>query len=249
MGIGPAKGLSTPKAALITLAVLSVFFWTLLLWSVRNMSAPIVQLMMPKSAAWTGLEFFAVWAMWAVMMGAMMLPSAIPMVRAYQSVVTRNASENFGPYFVWGYLVVWCLYSLAVTGAQWLLQASAVLTPMLVLSDGVIAGMVVILAGVVQWTPLKNACLEKCRTPLGFLITEWRKGATGGFQMGLKHGAVCVGCCWALMAVLFVLGVMNIFAIAAVTCIVAAEKILPKGEVIAKLGGVVLVVWGGWLVT
>jgi predicted metal-binding membrane protein len=146
------------------------------------------------------------------------------------------------------YLLAWILFSLAATAVQWAFQRADVLSHMLKLQGPLINGGILVAAGLFQLTPLKAACLHKCRTPIGFLLTDWRTGRKGSFQMGLKHGQYCVGCCWALMMVLFVGGVMNLAFIAVLSGIVAMEKLAPRGERISKLGGALLIAWGLWLI-
>lgn len=223
---------------------LSALAWTFVVWSTTNMDAPLVRLMMPMTAAWTAAEFLSVWTMWAVMMGAMMLPSAAPMLLTHRRMVFRRGGAAENLVFGLAYLLVWAGFSAAAAGLQWWLQSVAVLSHMLVLKGTWISGGVLVLAGLIQWTPFKQNCLARCRTPIGFLTTEWRPGSLGALNMGLRHGTYCLGCCWALMALLFVFGVMNLLAITALATLVAAEKLLPRGEIVSKLGGVVFVGWG-----
>jgi len=132
---------------------------------------------------------------------------------------------------------------------QWSLHAAALLSPMMVSTSPALGGMLLVAAGVCQWTPLKYTCLRHCRSPLGFLTTEWREGARGALTMGLRHGAYCVGCCWVLMSLLFVAGVMNLLWIAAITVFVLVEKIVPRGDVVGRIAGGVLVGVGLMLLT
>jgi predicted metal-binding membrane protein len=115
---------------------------------------------------------------------------------------------------------------------------------MLILKTNWVAGGLLVLAGLFQWTPLKQRCLAGCRTPIGFLATEWRAGPEGALVMGLRHGAYCLGCCWAIMTLLFVFGVMNLLAIIGIATLVAVEKLLPHGDKLSKIGGIMLVGWG-----
>lgn len=242
---------SSYRSGAAALLMLSALGWVFLVWSVANMDAPFVQLMMPGSASWSVPEIAVVWLMWAVMMGAMMLPSAMPMILVHCRLDAgrggTGAASSDNRWFTGAYLIVWSVFSVAAAALQWALQAAGILMPMLVLTNQTVAGAVLIAAGIVQWTPLKQACLEKCRTPIGFLMTEWRDGRRGALIMGLKHGAYCVGCCWALMALLFVFGAMNLMAIGALATIVAAEKLLPYGDRLGKAGGVILMAWGVWM--
>jgi len=143
--------------------------------------------------------------------------------------------------FLLGYLVVWTAFSAVATTAQWGLHEAAVLSSGMALTSPLWAGAVLIMAGVFQWTPLKHACLSHCRSPLSFLMTEWREGASGALIMGLRHGVYCVGCCWVLMALLFVVGVMNLFWVAAISVFVLLEKTVPAGQGVARAAGLVLV--------
>ncbi len=224
---------------------LSISSWIFVVWSATNMDSPVVKLMMPMNYAWSLEEAVLVWMMWAVMMGAMMLPSAAPMIMTYQRLARKDGGSSTSGLFAFAYIVVWLGFSTIASILQWELQALGALSSMLVLNEGWIAGCVMITAGVVQWTPLKDICLKKCRTPIGFLVTEWRPGRRGEFVMGLRHGAFCIGCCWALMALLFVFGVMNLIAIIGLAMLVAIEKLLPWGDRLGKIGGLVMIIWGG----
>lgn len=233
----------------VALVALSVIGWGLILWSVANMSSPVVALMMPMNSQWTLGEVIAVWLMWAVMMGAMMLPSAIPMLLIHRRVAAKRDPDtpNSSRWFLTAYLLTWVMFSAAAAVLQWIFQRADVLSHMLRLQGALVGGGLLIAAGIFQLTPLKAACLNKCRTPIGFLLTDWRSGRAGAVRMGLKHGQYCIGCCWALMLVLFVGGVMSLTTIAVLTAIVAMEKLAPRGEQISKLGGFLLIAWGLWL--
>jgi predicted metal-binding membrane protein len=148
-----------------------------------------------------------------------------------------------------GYILVWTGFSACAALAQWALREAAMLTPMMAASSPRLAGAILIGAGAYQLTPLKGACLTHCRSPLGFLVTEWRDGNTGALKMGLRHGAYCLGCCWALMGVLFVVGVMNLVWVAALTAFVLVEKIGPAGTVVARIAGATMILFGMLLVT
>jgi len=238
------------RNGLTALVVLSIVGWALILWSAANMSSPIVRLMMPMTSQWAVREVIAVWLMWAVMMGAMMLPSAVPMIVVHQRVAARRDPETTSAshWFLAAYLMTWALFSMAATVLQWNFQRADVLSQMLQVQASLVGGSILVVAGLFQLTPLKAMCLHKCRTPIGFLLTNWRAGRTGAFQMGLRHGQYCLGCCWALMLVLFVGGVMSLTSIAVLSGIVALEKLAPRGEQIAKLGGGLLIIWGLWLI-
>jgi predicted metal-binding membrane protein len=200
---------------------------------------------MPDSSDWTLLNVLAIWSMWAVMMAAMMLPSALPMILTFVKISKRGKEMARGHSFVVAYLTVWFIFSAGSVGAQWAFQRAGWVDPMIVSTSSALTGALLLLAGVYQFSPLKRRCLSFCRTPLGFLLGEWRSGARGAFVMGARHGLFCMGCCWALMALLFVGGVMNLACVVALSIAVAMEKLLPFGERVAGVWGVVLIAAGG----
>ena len=213
---------------LTAMGLVFVASWAFVAWITLSMSHPVVALMMPVDAAWSWATVVAVFVMWGGMMVAMMLPAAAPMILTFDSLERRNAQAGRATSrslaFAGAYLVVWIGYSALTAGAQWGLQASGMLTPTIVSSSEWLTAGVLILAGLYQLTPLKQACLRRCRTPVGFLMAEWRDGTRGALAMGLKHGLYCAGCCWALMLLLFVAGVMNPIWIVFLTLVVALEK-------------------------
>lgn len=206
---------------------------------------------MPLAMPWTPVDFAFMFMMWSVMMFAMMLPSVTPTVmifdrvRAKRAEAGRPSASTAG--FVSGYLLAWVGFSLAATLLNWWLHANGALTSMMGRVAPEIGGFLLILAGLFQWTPVKDACLAHCRSPLGFLTTHWREGTSGALRMGLHHGAFCLGCCWILMLLLFVLGVMNLLWVAVLAIVVLAEKILPHGRYLSRATGIGLIVWGGWM--
>ena len=223
---------------------LSLVGWGMLAWIAFDMGHPLAQLTMPMSSAWQLDNLLAVWCMWAVMMAAMMLPSALPMVLAFVALCRRNGETARSRSFVVAYLLVWFAFSMVATGLQWVLQAAGWVNPMIVSTSATLTGVLLLVAGAYQFSPLKHICLANCRTPMGFLIGEWRGGTSGAFVMGLRHGLFCLGCCWALMALLFVGGVMNLAWIAALTIAVAIEKLMPQGQHLATLLGLGLIAAG-----
>jgi predicted metal-binding membrane protein len=190
-------------------------------------------------------EMWLIFMMWAVMMIAMMVPSASPMIETYARIA--RARSGASAYNVWlfaaAYIVVWALFSTAATAGQIALQHATLITRGF-RTTPLISGIILAIAGLYQLTPLKQVCLGHCRSPIGFFMTEWRDGAAGAFKMGLKHGAFCVGCCWMLMALLFVLGVMNLLWVAAISVFVLLEKVTPYGRAIARITGVAMLVSG-----
>ncbi len=202
----------------------------------------------PDFSDWTPATLLPLFLMWSVMMVAMMLPGALPMVLTF-AAVTRNRQKLGRPYvstgiFVSGYVVVWCAFSVVAAVAQWLLHRHALLSAAMVSTSTILGGMLLIGAGIFQFTPLKHRCLTHCRGTLEFIMTRWREGSSGAFRMGLEHGTFCTGCCWALMALLFVAGVMNIFWVLALTLLVCLEKILPARLRVSLVIGLLLAGWG-----
>ncbi|WP_232073003.1 DUF2182 domain-containing protein [Variovorax sp. RA8] len=226
------------------LLMLSLVGWGFLAWIAFDMGHPVARLTMPMSSAWHWDNLLAVWCMWAVMMAAMMLPSALPMVQAFVALCRRNSDIERSRSFVSAYLLVWFAFSMVATGLQWLLQAAGWVDSMIVSTSAALTGVLLLVAGAYQFSPLKRICLANCRTPMGFLIGEWRDGASGAFVMGLRHGLFCLGCCWALMALLFVGGVMNLAWVAALSIAVAIEKLMPQGQRLAALLGLGLIAAG-----
>jgi predicted metal-binding membrane protein len=241
------------------LAALVVVTWLYLLHLASAMAdMPMVDMAampgmaMPGSHEWSWVDVGALIVMWGVMMIAMMTPAAAPMILTF-SAVHRRRRAGGGPavptaIFVLGYLVVWMIYSVLAALAQAGLHAAALLSPAMTATSPLAAGGLLVAAGVFQWTPLKRACLAACRSPLSFLMTGWREGRGGALVMGVRHGLYCLGCCWALMALLFVAGVMNLLWVAAIAVAVLVEKVVPRGDLVGRLAGVVLVTAGVLLV-
>jgi predicted metal-binding membrane protein len=227
--------------------------WVYLLYLARGMRALATGALgmgavMPHVKPWTAVDFTLMFLMWSVMMVAMMIPTAAPMILAF-AAISRKRHEQRRPYvptavFVAAYVVVWCGFSLLATLSNWALHRGGFMSSMMGSAVPSVGGLILVASGVFQWTPLKHACLWRCRTPLGFLMTEWREGYRGALVMGLRHGSFCLICCWALMALLFVLGVMNILWIAALTVFVLLEKVGSKTIWISRASGAFLVVWG-----
>jgi len=233
---------------------LSVLAWTYLFyltWMMGRMPTSMA-VTEPQLQGWSLAEAILCFVMWAVMMVGMMIPSAAPMILIFTETCRKRSSQGH-PYvptslFVLGYLAVWTAFSLAATAAQWGLHAAALLSPALLKSTSpTLGGAILITAGVFQWTSLKQRCLTRCRSPLSFLLHEWREGRMGAFIMGLRHGLFCLGCCWALMGLLFVTGVMNLLWVALIGAFVLAEKIAPFERWMSGGAGAALVGWGLWL--
>ncbi len=235
--------------------------WTYLIVMASGMDMPAAEAAgraALKLHAWKALDFGLMFLMWAVMMVGMMLPTAIPMTLIH-AAVGRKAARQAAPVaptaaFVSGYVVMWTLFSVGATVAQFGLEQAALLSPRLVSTSPALGAALLVAAGLYQFTPLKTACLDHCRSPVHFISKHWRPGSGGAFRMGIEHGAYCLGCCWVLMGLLFFGGVMNLLWIAAITGFVLLEKLLPAGRLASRVAGLALIalgaiVFGSWWVT
>ena len=236
----------TPVIVLLVLFPLVCWSWIVVM--ARDMYGPMTGasawMMTPR---WDAPHLALLWAMWAVMMTGMMLPSAGPMI--VLAAGTGPARARHAYLLALGYLAVWALFSVGATALQWQLARLFVVTPMMEVSSRTAAAVFLVVAGVYQWTPWKRACLVACQSPLAFLMRRWRSGAWGAFRMGAEHGAYCVGCCWAVMLLLFAGGVMNLAVIAALTAFVAFEKLAPAGIQSTRLSGALLIGVAAWLLS
>jgi predicted metal-binding membrane protein len=242
------------SASLCGIALLA---WAYTIYEARRMKATGVcecmrmKMSGPELSSWPAATLLPLFLMWAIMMIAMMLPSALPMILTF-TAVTRNRQQAGRPYvpmpiFVFGYATIWCAFSAVAAAAQWWLHRHALLSTSMVSTSAWLGGVLLLAAGIFQFTPLKQTCLTHCRGPLEFIMTRWREGHAGAFRMGLEHGAFCTGCCWALMALLFVAGVMNILWIAALTLLVCLEKMLPARACVSFVTGLLLCSWGAFI--
>ncbi|MCQ8870908.1 DUF2182 domain-containing protein [Mesorhizobium sp. LMG17149] len=259
-------------AALVVIAVLA---WTYVLWLAATMVMPGSPLpdsgggdmagmdmagmdmgaaMAPGFRPWALGDFAFTFTMWAVMMVGMMTPSVAPMLLLYAGV-GRKARADGRPiastgWFFAGYLAVWVVFSLLATGAQWLLARLALLDPSMATGSAILGGLVLIAAGLYQWTPMKGVCLRQCQAPIAFLAGRggFRSAPLGALRLGMDHGAYCLGCCWALMALLFVGGVMNVLWIAGIAILVLLEKTVPTGQLIPRVSGALIAAIGIWIV-
>lgn len=201
---------------------------------------------------WTPAYFTLAFAMWWVMMIGMMTPSAAPMILMYDRIRRGNRARGVHAVptglFAAAYLTVWGGFSLVATAIQLGLESAALMLPMQRTTSPILGGALFIAAGLFQFTPLKDACLRHCRSPLSFLMGHWREGTRGALALGARHGLYCLGCCWVLMALLFVGGVMNLFWAAIVAIYVLAEKLFPAGRAIARWGGAAMIGFGVYLI-
>jgi predicted metal-binding membrane protein len=225
--------------------------WTYLVVSSTRMGAAASAhaMMGMMEMPWTAAHVVLTFLMWAVMMVAMMLPSTIPMALTYAAVHRRVAPSQSPTlpvtFFASGYLLVWLGFSVGATLLQWALEQAALLSPALVAASPLLGGSLLILAGLYQWAPLKEFCLRRCQMPLAFIAHHWRAGRGGAVRMGVEHGVYCVGCCWALMLLLFVGGVMNLIWVAAIAVFVLLEKLGARARVARWISGAGLVAGGG----
>lgn len=190
--------------------------------------------------------------MWTIMMVGMMLPSALPAMLLYGTMVRKHRERGSTLPSLWifatGYLAMWTGFSLAASVLQGVLRTYDLVTSMMVSNSIWLSASLLIVAGVYQWLPAKEACLNKCREPLQFFLFRWRPGAFGALRMGVEHGAFCIGCCWALMLLLFTAGVMNLLWVALIAGYVLIEKLLPASRWTTRLAGLAMIATGGFMV-
>lgn len=201
-----------------------------------------------QSTSWLWQEALLALLMWQVMALAMMLPTAAPFIATYGDISRAARDKDMDQpsvaVFVVGYLMVWGALAIVATGVQWVISAGSTDSPVLINSAPLVGGVMLVLAGAYQWSVIKEACLSQCRSPMRFFMTYWRDGTSGALQMGMRHGLYCAGCCWALMALMFVGGTMNLIWMAVLTVIMLLERVLPRGEAFGRFAGGVLVIWG-----
>jgi predicted metal-binding membrane protein len=240
------------RVMLFVLVAIPLAAWTWIVLMARDMYGT-----MRGASAWmmTGVwdwpHVLLLWVMWAVMMTAMMLPTATPLILLYAAAARRNAEPGSPARRVYalaaGYVLLWALFSVLATALQRILASALVLTPMMEPATPTAGAVVLAIAGLYQLTPLKRGCLRACRSPLGFMVQRWRGGAAGAFRLGIAHGAHCLGCCWALMLILFASGVMNLVIIITLTLWVLVEKLAPFGERTPTASGVALLAIAVWV--
>jgi predicted metal-binding membrane protein len=239
------------------LLVLAALAWTVTIWLSAGMAPQDMPgmdampgMMAPAFTPWTAAHALFVFAMWTVMMTGMMTPSAAPMILIYTQVARQaeTLGRSFAPagWFALGYLLAWTGFAALAALAQWALEYLALLSPQMAATSRWFGAGVLIAAGLYQFAPLKDTCLASCRAPLSFVQRHggFRPDASGSLALGLRHGLYCIGCCWALMALLFVGGVMNLVWIAGLMILVLLEKVLPGGRYLARLVGLLLLAAG-----
>jgi predicted metal-binding membrane protein len=227
----------------LAIAAVTLLAWVYLFHLSRQMSAAaadetmMAAMGMAVTAQWTRSDVFLTFVMWTVMMVGMMAPSVTP-VLLLAANAPRSERHVIPP------VLLWVGFSAIATVTQWLLHAGALLSPAMAASSPRIAGAILIGAGLYQLTPLKNMCLTHCRSPIDFLMSHWRGGRAGPIRMGVHHGLYCLGCCWALMAVLFAVGVMNLLWVAGLALLVLVEKMMPATVLVSRMAGVALLIAG-----
>jgi predicted metal-binding membrane protein len=235
----------------VGLAAVTAIAWGSVVHMARQMS-PHEFMVMPMSGSSGAPALGWLVPMWIVMMVAMMLPSAAPTILLFASVARRRRGQGVptatAAAFTLGYLLIWAAYATVAATVQWKLHEAALLSPAMVSASPWLGGGLLVAAGVYQWLPVKDACLAHCRSPLGFLSSEWREGVSGALVMGVRHGSFCVGCCALLMALLFVVGVMNLLWVAAIAIFVLAEKLGPGGRWLGRASGLLMIAWGIWVI-
>ena len=240
------------RATLFVLLVLTpVLSWMWIVMMARDMYGPMTGASAwMMTTHWDAPHLLLLWAMWSVMMTAMMLPSAAPLILLYGAAARRSRQRTARRHtyaLAAGYLAAWMAFSLAATALQRALASLLLVSPMMEAGSSRVSATLLVVGGVYQWTPLKHSCLRTCQSPLGFLMARWRDGSSGAFRVGLEHGSSCIGCCWALMLLLFAGGVMNVVVIAGLTAWVAFEKLAPFGRRGAQFSGAVMIAVGSWI--
>ncbi len=247
------SAVARPRESLIVvLILLPLVCWLWVISMARDMYGPMTgSSSWMMTVEWDAPRLLLLWAMWAAMMAGMMLPTAAPMVLLYARTVRNRTNAQHVRSRIYalasGYTFVWLLFSVAATALQRLLASALMLTPMMEPASPRVAAGLLVLAGLYQLTPAKSACLQACRSPIAFFATRWREGVAGAFRMGVSHGVYCLGCCWALMLLLFAGGVMNLGVILALTAWVGIEKVAPFGQQSARVGGALLLGAAMWM--
>ncbi len=246
--------MSNRALAVAALTAVAAISW-LLLWKSAALMTEMrgqgllfdlmMAMMYPQAAP---LYLLAASLMWTVMMLAMMTPAVLPLVATFWNM-KRNGTPrqtSHGVAFAASYLFVWCAFGVLLSMTQWLLHRGAVLSTHLLAASPALGANFLISAGLYQLTPVKAACLRHCQNPMSFLLAHWRDGWRGALRMGFKHGFYCLGCCWALMLLMFVGGVMSVGVMALISVFILAERLLPPSRWTSYLPGMILVAWGAW---
>ena len=233
---------------LFFIALLSWWYIIYLYRQMYPMNMDALFFAMPMTPSWAAADFFLLFLMWLVMMIAMMIPSVAPLILIFAMVNRQKEAQQNpfvpGIYLLAGYLAAWTFFSLLATILQWALQQIAWLNPMMIVTNKILGSIILIAAGVFQFTSLKQNCLHYCQTPIDFIHRKWKEGRSGAFKMGWLNGLYCLGCCWLLMVILFVSGIMNLLWIALISAFVLLEKLIPNSKIISYTAGIGLVIYG-----
>ncbi|MDP9230874.1 MAG: DUF2182 domain-containing protein [Bacteroidota bacterium] len=233
------------------LFVMCILAWLYIIYLYKqmvHMNMEALFFAMPMTPSWTALDFMLLFFMWFVMMIAMMTPSVSPLILIF-AMVNRQHKELKNPfvptgYLLAGYFLIWAGFSLFTTALQWLLQHISLLSPEMETTNKTLGGIILLAAGIFQFTALKQRCLNYCRTPIDFIHRNWKEGKRGALLMGMENGMYCLGCCWILMILLFVSGIMNLLWIVLIALFVLIEKVLPKVKWVSFIAGAVLIMCG-----
>ncbi len=237
----------------IGLVLLAVVAWAYIMhlnsaMPSEPMDSMVNDVAMPQMHQWDIKDVVTTAIMWSVMMTAMMLPSATPMILIFSTVNRKRhlSGNQIVPTWIFlsGYLLVWIGFSIMATGAQWGMHTLSLISPELKIINPLVSGIILMAAGIYQFTSIKDVCLKNCQSPLGFIMGNWREGKSGALLMGLKHGMYCIGCCWAFMLLLFVAGVMNLLWVAVIASFIFLEKVAPIKHLLSRAAGFLLVAWG-----
>jgi predicted metal-binding membrane protein len=236
---------------LIALFILCVLSWLYIIYlydQMYPMNMDALLFAMPMTANWSWTDCLLLFLMWFVMMIAMMTPSIAPLVLIF-ALINRKRQRQQNPfvptgYLLGGYFFVWAVFSLFATLLQWILQQFSLLNPEMTTTSKIVGGTILVLAGIFQFTPLKDTCLRQCRSPISFIHQYWKDGKSGAFKMGMQNGIYCLGCCWILMLLLFVSGIMNILWIVLISLFVLIEKVLTSVKAIPVVAAITLIAYG-----
>ena len=252
-GSAPVEALGRRQRIFIWCCVVAV---TLVAWAYLALLAyqmpaydatALAETAMAVATPWGPADFFFIFVMWVIMMAGMMAGSATPAMLLFAGMHAKSGASRMPMVvlsFALGYALAWILFSAAATIVQWMLHGAGIFSPAMTISNLHVAGAILCAAGAYQFTRVKTSCLSHCRSPVGFFMTNWRDGMTGALQMGLRHGAHCMGCCWMLMVVLFAVGVMNLLWVAVLTLVVLLEKTGRAGVLVARAAGAAMIVVG-----
>lgn len=232
--------------------ILIITSWIYIFYLSSTMASKVNDILMPQMEKWTFDDVLITFVMWSVMMIAMMLPSAMPMILIFSAVNRKRHSlgnQNVPTWiFLIGYILVWVIFSLIMTLIQFMLHNFAFVSPEIIIINPILSGIILISAGIYQFTKVKEVCLKNCQTPLGFVMNYWREGKFGAFVMGLHHGLYCVGCCWILMILLFIAGVMNLLWVSLIAIFIFLEKVIQRSFLLSYIAGFLLIAWGFGLI-